>query len=159
MNHGILPGQTVIGDAVISPQLNLTLSPLHAGTLILDSNLTVNASSYTARAFMQVSAGATDPRQLLVTGPGAVGGLALQPTTFYATAHNSKGDPSVCLSNSLPFLAMKKSLHSERWWTCMHMIKTCIHSTSQNLKSHSHDIIVSYLSVNTLYKCCPCAGN
>lgn len=110
MNCCILPGQTVLGDAVISPPLNLTLSPLHAGTLILDSNLTVNGSSYTARAFMQVSAGATDPRQLLVTGPGAVGGLALQPTTFYATAHNSKGDQSVRLSNRLSFSAMNRKL-------------------------------------------------
>ena len=90
-------------NLVVSPLLNVTFSALHAGTLILDSNLTVDGVSYTARAFMRITPGATDPRQLLVTGPGALGGLALQPTTFYATAHNLRGDPSVCvLASPLP---------------------------------------------------------
>lgn len=78
-----------------SSSLGITFSPSHSGMLILDSNLTVNGSSHLARAFLQILPGATDAKQLLVSGAGAMGGLAAQPATFFTRTLDSRGDASV----------------------------------------------------------------
>ena len=80
------------GNKVTSTShLDLNITPIHSGTLILDSNLSINGSSYTARAFMQILPGAADPSQLLVLGPGAVGGAWLCSLQYSIRGHLNPG--------------------------------------------------------------------
>ena len=87
-------GQVCVGNST-SSKLRLNFSPQLSGTLILDCNLTTNSTTYNARALLQVSSGSTDPKQLQLLGPGTVGGLAEQSTSFYAKTLDYRGNPSV----------------------------------------------------------------
>ena len=80
-----------------STRLGVSLTPIRSGTLFLDSNLTVNGTTYAARALLDVSAGSAVPSRSVVSGPGIVGAEALQPAAFYVQAQDSFGNPAVSL--------------------------------------------------------------
>ena len=98
---GPCAGQNLTGNQISSStRLGVSLSPIRSGTLFLDSNLTVNGTTYAARALLDVSAGPAVPSRSVVTGPGIVGAVALQPATFYVQVQDSYGNPAVSLQTS-----------------------------------------------------------